>query len=469
MGSAEMSDRRQAGRRQAEDRPLPHNLEAERSVLGVILIHNEVFDHVADLLEAEDFYRVAHRQIFRAMDTLAESSQSLDLVVLKNELDRRGELEAVGGPAYISSLVDGLPHATNAQHYAGIVKEKARLRLAITAATKLETAAYQEEASAAELATETAEQLYDLGGLSMPGKPTFLRDIVTDGMATIEQAYERKGAVTGLATGFRELDLLTAGLHPGDLIILAARTSIGKTALAMNIARVVGATSTVLVFSLEMTKLQLFMRLFAAEAGVDSQRLRTGYLVESDWGRLSQAVVSLGDAHVLIDDTPSIGIREVRARSRQVRSEHGLSLIVVDYIQLMRGRGQFDTRAQEVGAISHGLKSIAKELQIPIIALSQLNRAPEGGPGRKARRPQLSDLRESGDLEQDADVVLFIYRPEKDDDDVAELIIAKQRNGPSGHTVKLTFQKELMRFEAYQEAPPVLTTPVPEQREFYGA
>lgn len=433
-----------------ERKSLPANIEAERSILGAILLHGEALDMVADLIRPEDFFRDAHRRIFAAILALAGAAQPVEFVTLKEALSRKGELDEVGGPAYISALVDGVPRSTNIQHYAAIVKEKSRLRETISTANRLSAAAYAEEEPAADLASGAAERLFDLGGAALPGKPVLLRDLSARGIEQIERAHAGRGEVTGTATGFTELDEILAGLQPSDLVLVAGRTSQGKTALAMNVARFVARQAPVLVFSLEMTRLQLYMRLLASEAGVDSHRMRSGYLGEADWGLLAAAMGALGDCRMLIDDTPGIGVVEVRARARQVRGEHGLGLVVVDYLQLMRGRGRFDNRTQEIGTISRGLKGVAKELGVPVVALAQLSRAPEAGHGRKARRPQLSDLRESGDLENDADVVLLIYRPEaepgSEQQDVAEIIVAKQRNGPTG-VVKLAFRKQYVRFE----------------------
>lgn len=433
----------------AGDRTLPHSLEAERSILGAILLHGETLDQIADALEPGDFYRDAHRRIYGAMLTLSEATTPIELVTLREQLGKRGDLDEVGGAAYISALVDGIPRGTNIVHYAGIVKEKSRLRQAIHTGNKLLQAAYEASEPSAEVVNRAAEALYDLGGEALPGRPVLLRDLSAAGMEQIERSHASGVSVTGLATGYTGLDEMTAGLQATDLILVAARTSMGKTALAMNIARNVSAKDTTLVFSLEMSKLQLYMRLLASEAGVDSHRLRAGYLSDQEWARLAKAMGTLSECHMLIDDTPSIGVLEVRARARQVKAERGLGLIVVDYIQLMRGRGRFDNRVQEIGSISRGLKAVAKELNVPIVALCQLSRAPEAGHGRKARRPTLSDLRESGDLENDADVVLIIYRAEESKDDelpIAEIIIAKQRNGPTS-VVKLAWMSQYVRFD----------------------
>lgn len=434
-----------------EERPLPHDLNAERAVLGAILLNRDAMDIASDIIEPAHFFREAHRRIYRAMSVLSEASKEIDLVTLVAELKRTGELEECGGPAYISSLADGVPLSTNVANYAGLVREQSQLRSAIFTSNKLRAAAYESEKPSAELLSEAAETLLDLSGAALAAKPTKLGDLVGRGMESLERsAAEGGGAVTGIATGFTSLDEMTAGLHPSDLVLIAARTSQGKTALAMNIARNVGCTHNVMVFSLEMSKEQLFLRMLASESRVNSHDLRTGDIKDRDWPRLADAITVLSELNIYIDDTPSIGVREVRARARQLRTDRGsLGLIIIDYIQLMRGRGRFDNRQQEIGTISRGLKAVGKELKVPVIALAQLSRAMEAGPGKKARRPQLSDLRESGDLENDADLVLFIYRPEPKDDepvDQAELIIGKQRNGPVG-MVKVAWDASCVTFD----------------------
>jgi replicative DNA helicase len=445
---------RSAPRREPEsdDRELPWSLEAERSVLGAILAYGEAFGAVEDRLEPADFWRAAHRDIFAAMQEVAAAGPaSIDLVTVCDALRRRGRLDAAGGPAYVSSLADGVPRSANVAHYAGIVQERARLRDAIATANRLLVEAHGGEKGAADLASDAAEHLLDLSGAAMPGAPVRIGELMSEAIETIERTQASEGgAVTGVATGFAQLDEMTAGLQPTDLILIGGRTSQGKTALAMNIARYAAETLPVLVFSLEMSKQQLFVRLLASEARVDSHRLRTGHMLDSDWPKISAAMQSLSEAHLYVDDTPAIGVREVRARARKIRADHGLALIIVDYVQLMRGRGHFDNRTQELGTISRGLKACAKELEVPLVALAQLSRAPEGGFGRKARRPQLSDLRESGDLENDADLVLLIYRPEpkneSDEMPPAEIIVAKARNGPTG-TIKFGWSPAYISFD----------------------
>ncbi|MES2341686.1 MAG: replicative DNA helicase [Pseudomonadota bacterium] len=434
------------------ERTLPHNLEAERAILGAVLLHNEALDAAADVVDSSHFFRDAHRRIFDKMIALSARGIAIDLVTLREELDRHGDLDECGGPAYLAALIDGVPRGSNVAHYAKVVREKHVLRSVIFASNKATAQAYAGEAPPGEIATDAAEALHEIGGDTLGGEALLLADLIGAGMSAIEKAYETKsGAVTGLATGFTKLDDLTAGLQPSDLIIVAARPSQGKTALALNIARAVDAV--VLVFSLEMSKEQLFLRMLSSESEVDSHRLRSGWLNDADWGPISAALSVLQGLRILIDDRAGAGVREVRARARQVKAKHGLGLIVIDQVSHMRGRGKFDNRREEIGGISRGVKGVAKELNVPIILLSQLSRDVEGGRGKKARRPQLSDLAESSSLEADADVVIFPFRPEQKDDEAppdgreaAELIVAKQRNGPVG-VVKVFWNKELVRFE----------------------
>src|SRR5919206_1479861 len=422
------------------ERTLPHNLEAERSVLGAILLHNDAFNLAAEAIDAHDFFRDAHRRIFDKMVALAERGGAIDLVTLKEELGRSGDLDEVGGPAYIAALVDGVPRSTNVEHYARIIKEKATLRNLIFSANKIVASAYDAEEEADLILDQAEHAIFAIADKKVRDGFVSLRDLAQGSLETIEKLSARKELVTGVPTGFTDLDEMTSGLQSGDLVIVAARPSMGKTSLVLNMAQHVGTKTdmTVGFFSLEMSKEQLFMRMLTSEARIDAHRFRTGYLSEKDYGRLSQALGTLAEARVFIDDTASIGVLEMRAKARRLKAEHGLHLLIIDYIQLMQGRGRFENRQQELSSISRSLKGLAKELGVPIIALSQLSRAAET---RSDHRPQLSDLRESGALEQDADVVMFIYRedqyadknaPPSDATGIAELIIAKQRNGPTG-------------------------------------
>jgi replicative DNA helicase len=437
------------------ERTLPHNLEAERSVLGAILLHNDAFDLAAEVIDAPDFFRDAHRRIFDKMVKLAQRGDAIDLVTLKEELGRSGELDEVGGPAYITALVDGVPRSTNIEYYARIIKEKATLRNLIFSANKILATAYDAEEEADVILDQAEHAIFAIADDKVRDGFVSLRDLAQASLDTIEKLHARKELITGVPTGFTDLDEMTSGLQSSDLIIVAARPSMGKTSLVLNIAQHVGTKTdmSVGIFSLEMSKEQLFLRMLTAEARIDAHRLRGGFLGERDWGKLSQAIGTLSEAKIFIDDTPSIGVLEMRAKCRRLASQHGLNLVIIDYIQLMQGRGRFENRTLELASISRSLKGLAKELSVPIVVLSQLSRAPES---RSDHRPQLSDLRESGALEQDADVVVFIYRedvyadknpsPAADTSGVAELIIGKQRNGPTG-VVKLAFIREFTRFE----------------------
>ena len=436
------------------ERTLPHNLEAERSVLGAILLHNDAFNLAAEVLDSEDFYRDAHRRIFDKMAVLSERGDAIDLVTLKEELGRTGEIDAVGGPAYIAALVDGVPRSTNVANYARIIKEKATLRKLIFSANKILAQAYEAEDEPELILDHAEHEIFAIAEGKIRDGFVSLADLAKGSLDTIEKLHGRKDLVTGVPTGFTDFDDMTSGLQPSDLIIVAARPSMGKTSLVLNIAQHVGTKTgrTVGIFSLEMSKEQLFLRLLTGEARIDAHRLRGGFLGERDWGRLSQAIGTLGDAKIFIDDTPSIGVLEMRAKCRRLSAQHGLDLVIIDYIQLMQGRGRFENRTLELASISRSLKALAKELSIPVVVLSQLSRATES---RADHRPQLSDLRESGALEQDADVVVFIYREDQyapkdeapsDSQGIAELIIGKQRNGPTG-VVKVAFIREYTRFE----------------------
>ena len=436
------------------ERTLPHNLEAERSVLGAILLHNDAFNLAAEVIDAGDFFRDAHRRIFDKMVTLSERGDAIDLVTLKEELAKSGEIEEIGGPAYIAALLDGVPRSTNVEHYARIIKEKATLRNLIFSANKILATAYDGEEEADVILDQAEHAIFAIADDKVRDGFVSMRNLAQGSLETIEQLHARKELVTGVPTGFTDLDEMTSGLQPGDLVIIAARPSMGKTSLVLNMAQHVGTKTSrsVGIFSLEMSKEHLFLRMLTAEARIDAHRLRGGFLGERDWGRLSQAIGTLSDAKIFIDDTPSIGVLEMRAKCRRLKSEHGLHMVIVDYIQLMQGRGRFENRTLELASISRSMKGLAKELGVPLVVLSQLSRAPES---RSDHRPQLSDLRESGALEQDADVVMFIYREDlyadknaspTDVQGTAELIIGKQRNGPTG-IVRLAFIREFTRFE----------------------
>jgi replicative DNA helicase len=433
------------------ERTLPHNLEAERSVLGAILVHNDAFNLAAQVIDSRDFYRDAHRRIFDRMVALNERHDAIDFVTLKEELSRAGDLDAVGGPAYVAALADGVPRATNVEYYARIVKEKATLRNLIYAANKILTNAYEADQESDLILDEAESAIFAVADDRLKAGFVAMRDLVKDSFPKIEQLFEQKRLITGVPTGFVDLDEMTRGLQGGDLVIVAARPSMGKTSLVLNIAQHVAALGDQVVgfFSLEMSKESLFLRLLTSEAQIDGHRLMSGAIGGNDYHRISHALEKLNAMKLYIDDTANIGVLEMRAKSRRLQSEHGLNLIVVDYIQLMSARGRYENRTLELASISRSLKGLAKELNVPIIVLSQLSRAPES---RSDHRPQLSDLRESGALEQDADVVVLIYRddvynrdPNSPDAGTAELILAKQRNGPTG-VVRLAFLREQTRF-----------------------
>jgi replicative DNA helicase len=433
------------------ERTLPHNLEAERSVLGAILVHNDAFNLAAQVIDSHDFYRDAHRRIFDCMVALNERHDAIDFVTLKEELSRAGDLDEVGGPAYIASLADGVPRATNVEYYARIVKEKSTLRNLIYAANKILTTAYDGDQESDVVLDQAESSIFAVADDRMKAGFVQMRDLVKESFPKIEQLFEQKRLITGVPTGFADLDEMTRGLQGSDLVIVAARPSMGKTSLVLNIAQYVATQPDLVVgfFSLEMSKESLFLRLLTSEAQVDGHRLMSGAIGGKDYGRISHALETLSAMKLHIDDTANVGVLEMRAKSRRLQSEHGLHLLIVDYIQLMSGRGRFENRTLELASISRSLKGLAKELNIPIVVLSQLSRAPES---RSDHRPQLSDLRESGALEQDADLVILIYRddvynrdPNSPDAGTAELIVAKQRNGPTG-TVRLAFLREQTRF-----------------------
>jgi replicative DNA helicase len=441
----------------------PQNVEAEQAVLGAILIENDAVLKALEVLHEDDLYRDAHRTIFRAMLELNGRGEAIDLVTLTEYLKAQDKLEKVGGAAYLAQLTEIIPTAANIRHHAGIVRRKAVTRGLIYAATEIAERGYQE--------TEKIEELLDFAERSIFAiserqiRPDFVpvKEILKDSFAVIERLYERQELVTGVPTGFDKLNEITAGFQPSDLIILAGRPSMGKTALAMTVAQHVGIShqEPVAVFSLEMAKEQLLTRMLCSEARVDSSKLRTGRFAKSDWPKLTTAAGRLTEAKIFIDDSPAMSVLEMRAKARRLKADHGLALLVVDYLQLMRGRAGTDSREQEISDISRSLKALAKELHVPVLALSQLSRAVES---RNDKRPLLSDLRESGAIEQDADVVMFIYReefykpcecPEEAPCECgrrgrAEVIVGKQRNGPTG-TVRLAFLNRYVRFEDLDE------------------
>ncbi len=430
----------------------PQNLEAEQSILGGILLDNQALNNVLEIIKVGDFYSEAHRKIFKAINDLSERSEPCDLITLANILKDRKQIDQIGGMAYLASLVDNVPSAANITHYSKIVKEKAILRGLIDAATDILNKSYNVGADIDRVLDEAEHTIFEISENKV--RPTFypFKSVVKESIKTIERLFERKELVTGVPTGFERIDELTSGLQKSDLIIIAGRPSMGKTAFALDIAKNAAAESgvPVAVFSLEMSKEQLAIRMLSSDAKVDSQRIRKGFLGETDWPRLIAAASRLSEAPIFIDDTPAITVLEMKAKARRLKADQGLGLIILDYLQLMRGGGFKDNREQEISEISRSLKALAKELNVPVIALSQLNRKVED---RTNRRPQMADLRESGAIEQDADVIAFIYRDEvynrsedNPDKGIAEIIIGKQRNGPIG-IVKLAFLEKFTCFE----------------------
>jgi len=437
----------------ALERPLPQNVDAERSVLGAILIDNHALNTAIEKLKPEDFFHDAHRRIFNQMIQLGEAQQAIDLITLSDQLRRKGELEAAGGAAYISQLIDGAYRISNLDHYARIIKEKSLLRSLIHATDSIKQTALDAEEDADSLLDRAESSIFQIAEDRIRTGLISMKDVVDDNMERLERVITEGKRITGLATDYAQLDNLTSGLQGSELIILAARPSVGKTALALNIAENVALNqqAPVAIFSLEMSKESLLMRLLASRARVDAHRFRTGHLRREDWRVMTQALAQLSASPLWIDDSGSATVTEIGAKARRMKRDRGLSLVIVDYLQLIAARGRFSNRNEEVSSITRGLKALAKELKVPVLVLSQLTRAPE----REERSPQLADLRESGAIEQDADVVLFIHRPnlfkkkgEVTDEERAqtELKIAKQRNGPVD-SIPFVFLGKFTRFE----------------------
>jgi replicative DNA helicase len=431
----------------------PHSIDAEQAVLGGLMLDEHAWERIADKLGEEDFYRKDHRLIFRAIGELASRNQPCDAVTLGEWFESSGVAEEVGGVAYVIQLANSTPSAANILAYAGIVREKSVLRQLIEAGTQIVGDGFQPEGrKSEEILAEAEQRVFHIAETGARGKKSYveMRAAVHEAFQILSRRYESKDAVTGLATGFADLDEMTSGLQPSDLIIVAARPSMGKTALAVNMAEHAALKSrkAVAIFSMEMSASQLAFRLISSLGRIDQQHLRNGDLAEEDWPRVTSAITLLSETKILIDDTPALAPAELRARARRMKRQYDLGLIVVDYLQLMAVPGNKENRATEISEITRGLKALAKELNIPVIALSQLNRSLEQ---RTDKRPVMADLRESGAIEQDADVILFIYRDEYYDKEsadkgLAEIIIGKQRNGPTG-TVKLTFLGRYTRFE----------------------
>lgn len=440
------------------DKSLPHSVEAERAILGGILLDNALLDQATEILTLEDFHLENHRKIFSTMQSLTSYSQPIDTLTLRGELEKHNEMKAVGGVSYIASLLDGVPRVSNIEHYARIVKEKSLLRKLIHAANEVLVRGFSNEEDPMDLIEVAEKAIFDISQERIQSGFVRVQDLLTETYKNIESLAERKELVTGIPTGFVDLDRMTSGLQPADIIIVAARPGLGKTSFGLNIAQYAATQKDKVIgfFSLEMAAQQLVTRMLCSEARVDSHKVRGGYLSREDWNRLAKSMSRLSRARIFIDDTPGISIVEMRSKARRLKAEHGLDLLLVDYLQLMSGapvggRVRYESRQQEISAISRSLKGLAKELDIPLIAISQLSRAPEQRRGD--HRPQLSDLRDSGSIEQDADVVLFIYREDiykkeenLDEEGIAQIIIGKQRNGPIG-TIKLAFIDQWTKFE----------------------
>ena len=434
----------------------PHNVEAEQSILGAIFKSSEALPKAMEIIHAEDFYRGPHYKIFKAMVELFETNEPIDLLTLSDRLRKNEDLDAVGGVEYLSQLEETVPTAAAISYHCKLIREKKILRELISTATTIVQKSYEDKTEVNALLDESEKSIFEIAGKKIKKSFYSINTILKGSFESIEKLFERKTLITGVPTVFKKFNELTAGLQPSDLIIIAGRPSMGKTTFAIDIARHAGVNEKlpVAIFSLEMSKEQLGIRMLCAEGKVSSNKIRTGYLAKSDWPSLTNAAGKLGEAPIFVDDSPGLTALDIRARARRLQAEQNknLGLIIIDYLQLMRGRNRIESRQLEISEITRSLKELAKELDVPVIALSQLSRAVES---RDRKKPQLSDLRESGSIEQDADVVVFIYRdevynPDSEDSGLAEIIIGKQRNGPIGH-FKATFIKELPCFENYAD------------------
>ncbi|MDD5422538.1 MAG: replicative DNA helicase [Candidatus Omnitrophota bacterium] len=428
----------------------PQNVEAEIAVIGSMLLDHDAISQAVEILNSDYFYKESHRKLYSAMLRLFDENKAVDIITVMEELKKTNSLDDAGGPAYISSLASAVPTTANFVHYAKIVKEKALLRNLINTATQIVTECYDTTMDADTLVDKAEQRIFDVTSKKVESRFVSLREVIKDSIETIDNLYQRKENITGIATGYRELDMRTAGLQPSDLVVIAGRPSMGKSALASCIVEHAGVIEKepVAFFSLEMSKEQLVQRMLCSHARVDAHKVRTGFLSQADWPRLVSAAGKLSEAPIYIDDSPGITVLELRAKARRLKAQFDIKLIVLDYLQLMQGPARSESRQQEISEISRSLKAIAKELKVPLIAISQLSRAVEQ---RSDHRPQLSDLRESGAIEQDADLVLLLlreeyYNPTDENKGIAEVIIAKQRNGPVG-SLNLAFLGEYMRFE----------------------
>ncbi len=428
----------------------PQNLDAEMAVLGSMLLDSDATSVASELLDRDCFYKNSHGKIFESILNLYNVNKPVDLITLTNELKRTGLLDEIGGVSFLTALANSVPTAANINHYVHIVKEKSILRSLITNATRIVSLCYESEGNINEVVDSAEKFIFEVSDRRTHGTYMHLKEIVKEGIETIDRLYQKKAHVTGIPTGFIDFDSKTSGLQPSDLIVIAGRPSMGKSALAIGMAEYAGVVEKIplAIFSLEMSKEQLVQRMLCSHAKVDAHKVRTGYLATSDWPRLTAAAGKLSESPIYIDDSPAISVMELRAKARRLKAHHDIQMIILDYMQLMRGSLGIENRQQEISEISRSLKALARELNIPIVAISQLSRAVES---RQDHRPQLSDLRESGAIEQDADVVVLILREEyynstPDNQGMAEVIIAKQRNGPVG-SLNLAFIKEYTRFE----------------------
>jgi len=435
----------------------PHNIEAEQSVLGSMLLDKDAIPTVTEILKSEDFYRDDHKEIFAAIMELFDKAEPIDLITVSDQLRLRGTLEAVGGLEYLTTIANSIPTTANVKYYAKIVEEKSIIRKLIKASSEIINMGYEGTEEATYILDKAEKYIFDISQKRNLQGISHIKSVLIDTFNRLEELYNNKGHITGIPTGFTDLDMKTAGLQNSDLILVAARPAMGKSAFALNIAQYAAVHSQipVAIFNLEMSKEQLVNRLLCSEVMIDSQKMRTGKLDDEDWQKMARAIGPLSEAPIYIDDTPGCTVTEIRAKCRRLKLEKGLGLVVIDYLQLMQGRGKSESRQQEISEISRSLKLLAKELNVPIIALSQLSRAPEA---RTDHRPILSDLRESGAIEQDADIVMFLYRddyynPDSDKKNIAEVIIAKHRSGSTG-TVELRWMGEYTKFanlEKYRE------------------
>ena len=439
------------------DKLPPQSIEAEQSVLGAIIFDNEALPKAIELLTPDDFYKESHRRLYQAMLELFDKNEPIDIITLTDFLRRSGSLDAIGGIPYLSTLANSIPTSANVRYHARIVREKALLRSLIQTATHITAKVYEDSLEAEEMVDYAEKMIFDIADRRTDASFADMNSVIKDSIRMIEQLFDKKETITGVPSGFKDLDELTSGFQAGDLVIIGGRPGMGKTAFALNIAQHVGVEmkEPVAIFSLEMSKEQLAMRMLCAEGMVDASRVRKGFLGKQDWPKLTSAAGRLAESPIFIDDSSALTALEIRAKARRLKREHrGLSLIVVDYLQLMRSKGSFDIREQEIAEISRSLKALAKELKVPVVALSQLNRAVEH---RGDRKPTLADLRESGAIEQDADIIIFLYKDgetNKNDPAVRNIVkidVAKQRNGPTG-VINLTFLSQSTKFVDFTNA-----------------